>query len=347
MKVFTYSDYIRCIHNLRREDITGLAEEGVQYNLKVNNRKNSNKEIDKSHDKLIKDILKDKKEVAGLANQFFRPNEKVEASNLQKCTNSFVTKKYKSQEADIVYKLKDKDLYFLIEHQSTVDYNIPFRILDYSIDIVQEWKKGKRINKISKYPTVVPIVIYTGQVKWNVPKNIKYQQIKVTTYEKYRIDFGYNFIDVNEYNIEELLEKKTMFGYGMILEKSKNTKDFVENVKSIIKIENDVVRLEKLADMIVYLFGNVLEYDEQNELLNLINEKVGGNMATLAERIKAGDRKRMKQFEKRGEREGARRGKREAIQNIESQILKLGLDEDVVKKITNVTNEELKKLEAK
>lgn len=339
MKVFTYSDYIRCIHNFRRKDITGLAEDGVQYILKVNNKNNNNEKTDKSHDKLIKDILKDKREVAGLVNQFFRPNEKVEASNLQKCTNSFVTKKYKSQEADIVYKLKDKDLYFLIEHQSTVDYNIPFRILDYSMDIVQEWKKGKRINKISKYPTVVPIVIYTGQAKWNVPKNIKYQQIKVTTYEKYRIDFGYNFIDVNEYSIDELLEKNTMFGYGMILEKSKNTKEFVENVKYIIKIENDVVRLEKLSDMIVYLFGNVLEYDDQNELLDLIKEKVGGNMATLAERIKAGDRKRMKQFEKRGERE--------AIQNIASQILKLGLDEDVMKKITNVTNEELKKLEAK
>ena len=338
MKVFTYSDYIRCIHNFRREDITGLAENRAQYNLKVNNKSN-NEGTDKSHDKLIKDILKDKKEVAGLINQFFRPNEKVEASNLQKCSNSFVTKKFKSQEADIVYKLKDKDIYFLIEHQSIVDYNIPFRILDYSIDIVQEWKKGKRINKISKYPTVVPIVIYTGQAKWNVPKNIKYQQIKVITYEKYRIDFGYNFIDVNEYNIEELLGKKTMFGYGMILEKSKNTKEFVENVKFIIKIENDMVRLEKLSDIIVYLFGNVLEYDEQNELLNLINERVGGNMATLAERIKAGDRKRMKQFEKRGERE--------AIQNIASQILKLGLDEDVMKKITNVTNEELKKLDAK
>lgn len=338
MKVFTYSDYIRCIHYFRREDITGLAENRAQYNLKVNNKSN-NEGTDKSHDKLIKDILKDKKEVAGLINQFFRPNEKVEASNLQKCSNSFATKKFKSQEADIVYKLNDKDIYFLIEHQSIVDYNIPFRILDYSIDIVQEWKKGKRINKISKYPTVVPIVIYTGQAKWNVPKNIKYQQIKVITYEKYRIDFGYNFIDVNEYNIEELLGKKTMFGYGMILEKSKNTKEFVENVKFIIKIENDMVRLEKLSDIIVYLFGNVLEYDEQNELLNLINERVGGNMATLAERIKAGDRKRMKQFEKRGERE--------AIQNIASQILKLGLDEDVMKKITNVTNEELKKLDAK
>ena len=346
MKVFTYSDYIRCIHNLRRKDITGLAEDGVQYDLKVNNKKKNNKRTDKSHDKLIKDILKDKKEVAGLVNQFFRPNEKLEASNLQKCSNSFVTKKFKSQEADIVYKLKDKDIYFLIEHQSTVDYNIPFRVLDYSMDIVEDWKKGKRINKIFKYPTVVPIVIYTGQTKWNVPKNIKYQQIKVTTYEKYRIDFGYNFIDVNEYSVEELLAKDTMFGYCMILEKSRNTKDFVENVKCIIKIENDIVRLEKLADIIVYLFGNVLEYDEQNELLNLINEKVGGNMATLAERIKAGDRKRMKQFEKRGIREGKRSG-REAIQNIASQILKLGLDEDVMKKITNVTNEELKKLEAK
>ena len=346
MKVFTYSDYIRCIHNLRRKDITGLAEEEVQYNLKVNNKKNNNERTDKSHDKLIKDILKDKKEVAGLVNQFFKPNEKVKANNLQKCSNSFVTKKFKSQEADIVYKLKDKDLYFLIEHQSTVDYNIPFRVLDYSMDIVEDWKKGKRINKIFKYPTVVPIVIYTGQTKWNVPKNIKYQQIKVTIYEKYRIDFGYNFIDVNEYSVEELLAKDTMFGYCMILEKSRNTKDFVENVKCIIKIENDIVRLEKLADIIVYLFGNVLEYDEQNELLNLINEKVGGNMATLAERIKAGDKKRMKQFEKRGIREGKRSG-REAIQNIASQILKLGLDEDVMKKITNVTNEELKKLEAK
>ena len=56
MKVFTYSDYIRCIHNLRREDITGLAEEGVQYNLKVNNRKNNNERTDKTHDKLIKNI---------------------------------------------------------------------------------------------------------------------------------------------------------------------------------------------------------------------------------------------------------------------------------------------------
>ena len=303
MKIFTYSDYIRCIHNLKRQTtIRGLAEEGVKYNLEKTKEQKEDENSDKTHDKLIKDILKDKKEVAELINQFFRPNEKVEAINLQKCTNGFVSKKYKSKEADLVYKMKDKDLYFLIEHQSTVDYNMPFRILDYCIDIVQEWKKGKRISKISKYPTVVPIVIYTGQVKWNVPKNFKYQQVKVITYEEYRIDFGYNFIDVNEYSAQELLEKKTMFGYGMILEKSKNTKDFMDNVESIINLENDKERLEKLASIIVYLFGNVLQYDEKDKLLKLINEKVGDDMATLAERIKAGDRKRMKEFEKRGER---------------------------------------------
>lgn len=346
MKVFTYSDYIRCIHNLRREDITGLAEEGVQYNLKSANENDKNEDVDKSHDKLIKDILKDKKEVAELINQFFRPNERVEAINLQKCTNSFINKKYKSKEAELVYKLKDKDLYFLIEHQSTVDYNMPFRILNYCIDIVQNWKKGKRINKISRYPTVVPILIYTGQVKWNVPKNFKYQQVKVTTYEKYRIDFGYNFIDVNQYSIQELLEKKTMFGYGMILEKSRATEDFVKNIKLILEKENNSEQLEKLQDIIVYLFGNVLDDDEKNELFKLINEKVGDNMASLVERIKAGDRKRMKQFEKKGEREGKRIGKK-AIENITNQILKLDLDEEIMKKINNVTSEELKKLEAK
>ena len=56
MKVFTYKNYIKCIHTLRLNAIFQLAEENANYNInrnKINNR----------HDKLIKNILKDEKEM--------------------------------------------------------------------------------------------------------------------------------------------------------------------------------------------------------------------------------------------------------------------------------------------
>ena len=203
MNIFTYYDYIKCIHNINLKNVERLAEESEEYRLIPTKDKKiqlNEKTKDKPHDKLIKNILKDKKELANLVNQFLKPRQILKSENLQKYTNSYITKKYKSKEADIVYKMKDKKMYFLIEHQSTIDYNMPYRILNYCIDIIQEWTKEKRSKKIAKYPIIVPIVIYTGEQRWKVPLNYKEQQIKITTYEKYRIDLAYNLIDVDNYN---------------------------------------------------------------------------------------------------------------------------------------------------
>ena len=140
MKVFTYKNYIKCIHTLRLNAIFQLAEENANYNInrnKINNR----------HDKLIKNILKDEKEMRKFINNFLEPNEKIQSQDLIKYTNSYITKKYKSKEADIVYRLKSKEVFFLVEHQSKIDNNMPYRILNYCIDIIQEWKKSKKINQ--------------------------------------------------------------------------------------------------------------------------------------------------------------------------------------------------------
>ncbi len=49
---------------------------------------------------------------------------------------------------------------------------MPYRILNYCIDIIQEWKKSNKINQNTRYPIIVPIIIYTGNEKWKIPKNI-------------------------------------------------------------------------------------------------------------------------------------------------------------------------------
>lgn len=140
MKIFTYGQYIKCIHKLRLNAVLQLAEESTEYKLNKIEKKYS-------HDKLVKNILKDKNEAEKFINQFLEPREEVKAENLIRYTNSYITKKYKSKEADLVYKLKNQEIFFLIEHQSTIDNRMPYRMLNYCIDIMQEWSRNKKIRK--------------------------------------------------------------------------------------------------------------------------------------------------------------------------------------------------------
>lgn len=140
MKVFTYGQYIKCIHTLRLNAVLQLAEQSAGYSLEKS-------DVRYSHDKLIKSILKDKKEAEEFINQFLEPREKVNVENLMRYTNSYITKKYKSKEADLVYKLKNQEIFFLIEHQSTIDNRMPYRILNYCIDIMQEWSRRRKIQR--------------------------------------------------------------------------------------------------------------------------------------------------------------------------------------------------------
>ena len=75
--------------------------------------------------------------------------------------------------------MKNKDVYFLIEHQSTIDYSMPFRIAEYCILIMKSAIDEKHIkNKNYKFPLVYPIVLYTGKEKWNHKKYLEENQEK-------------------------------------------------------------------------------------------------------------------------------------------------------------------------
>ena len=263
MKVFTYYDYIKCIHSIRLNKRQRLSDEKVKYEIDDKKEESTNNE----HDKLIKTILKNKEEMAKLINNFLKPNKKVDSKNLVKYTNSYITKKYMAKEADIVYKLKDDEIYFLIEHQSKKDNKMPERILNYSVDIIHEWSKEKNIKKKTKYPIIVPVVIYTGDGKWNIPKNFKDVQIENNEYLNSKINIEYNLIDINKISVSKLLNQKSLFGYAMILEKEGGK---MSNVSERLRKEfkNDVKKAlqEEGTDGVV----KVME-DRANFILRMLN----------------------------------------------------------------------------
>ncbi len=278
MKVFTYNDYIKSIHTLRLNAVIQLAEENKSYGSK------------KTHDKLAKIILKNKDEVAKFINNFINPMEKIEGNNLIKYTNSFINRRYKYKEADLVYKLKDREIFFLIEHQSSIDYNMPSRLMNYCIDIIYEWSRNNNmLARKKEYPIVVPIVVYTGKEKWIIPKNFSENQRDDYTYNDYKIRMKYNLIEINNIPNQILLNEKSLFGYGMILEKSKGQDMLKENVELILKNNPPKHILEKLQEIFVYLLSSSIEDSFREEMVEKIEikikEGVDENMSCLQERL--------------------------------------------------------------
>lgn len=326
MKVFTYNQYIKCIHTLRLNAVLQLAEESAEYHL-------NNAEKKYSHDKLVKNILQDKKEAEEFINQFIEPREEVKAENLIRYTNSYITKKYKSKEADLVYKLKNQEVFFLIEHQSTIDNSMPYRMLNYCLDIMREWTRNRKIRRNTRYPIIVPIVIYTGNQKWKFLKNFKEKQIGNYVFERYKIDLEYNFVDVNKISKQILLEKDNMFGYSMFIEKAKNTEELIENLNIIIKSTKDNKNLEELTNIVSYLLNDVLEEKTQQELLEKIDRKVGEkNMSTLYDRLVAEGRRDIQ------------RGKKEKQHEIVKNMINLKLEDQIILETTKIKKEELEKI---
>ena len=68
-------------------------------------------------------------------------------------------------------------------------------------------------------PTVIPIIMYIGNQKWNIKQKNK---IRYTKFEENNIELGYNIIDFNLYSTKELKNKKSKINKYIILKKEMN-----------------------------------------------------------------------------------------------------------------------------
>ncbi len=354
MKIFTYDEYIKYIHTLRLNAVFKLAEESSGYQL------TKQKKGDNLHDKLVKKILKNKIEMEKFIRQFISTKLDVANGKLIKFPNSYITKKYKSKEADLVYKLEGQDIFFLIEHQSSVDIRMPYRILNYCIDIMYEWCRSKKLKQIKKYPIIVPIVIYTGDRKWNVPKNFSETQISTEILKNYKINIQYNLVDINQLSDNFLLEQNTMFGYGMLIEKAKDKNELLIKLDSIVQNCNNKEQLYELEDIVLYALDNALCNIEQEIIIEKIHKKVGEeSMSTLIDRLTAENKRILKQGRDEGMRDGIKNGIKTGIKTgmkngiqknkkeVIERMLSMNFEEDIILKISGATKQELEKVKEK
>ena len=237
MNVFTYKDYIKCIHTLRLNAAFKLAEESSKYKLPKDNIEDK---------KIIKNILKDKKEMANFINEFLESKEKIENKNLIRYDSKYISTRQKVDDNKLIKKKKNKDTFFIVDEVYELDNIVLYGILNYCISIMQEWNITNKIRGESKYPVIVPIIIYAGTKKINNKSIQNKKQIGDYIFKNYNINLNYNLIDINKTSIEFLLKCNNLVAFGMILEKSK---DKIELQNNLIKIsEKNDKKFKKLVN---------------------------------------------------------------------------------------------------
>lgn len=263
MKEFNYEDYLK-YQKLKIQEanrIFGLKEPDATYKLdKV--------KVDKPHDKIFKIVLSEKNEVVELLNRLLNLPKKLLEEDIEKYSTEHINYLFQESESDIIYKMKNQEIFFLIEHQRTIDYNMPKRILEYEVEIIKEATKGKNMTKKHhKLPTVIPIVIYTGSGKWNVEKYVQECQELLEGANKIKLG-EYYVLDANDYANEELEKDKFFFSKMLLLEKQKREEDIFYTLNKIIDSEKDKNNRLILKRVITFIMREKLPPENIDILLN-------------------------------------------------------------------------------
>ena len=283
------------------------------------------------HDKIFRTVLDRKADAISVINKTLKT--KLNPQDIEKYNSSFINKVFQNREADIVYKIKDKNIFILIEHQTKIDYSMSYRILEYEVAIMQSTIDLNKIkNKESKIPLVIPIVLYTGNKKWNAKK---YFEEKQENLEGYTNGLGnYNLIDINEFTEKELLEEDTFISKMMLIEKAQSTENIIDALRKIVKITKEEDK-STLRRIITIILEEKIGITKAKELIDKM-EGDEENMLAVIDMI----RKENQMYIDIGKKEGELNGKIKIVTN----MLKEKFNIEMIQKITGINKEEIEKI---
>jgi len=334
MVIFSYIEYLKYSRIIKEE--YSLNEEVAEY-------KYDNKKINHIHDKTFRKILDDKKEFTIFINKIFNLEEKLEEKDIEKYNRKFVSVDYTNQESDVIYKLKNKEIFILVEHQTKIDKKMPIRILKYELEIIRS--RMDENNRL-EFPIIIPIVLYTGKQRWNAKINYPSYNSELARYRGLK-KVEYNLVDINDYTIEDLYKENSILTKIMILEKSNKYIEIINNVDKIVNIVYDSkLYTQTQKEMLLNILNNTMINIVGNKKMKEYKIKLEGgeNMLALYEMIENERNEIYSTGIKEGKVKGKIEGKIEGIKAIAKKMLRMKFDKNTIMKATGIKEEELEKL---
>ena len=274
----------------------------------------------------------------------------IDFSRLVPLNRSFIPDTLREQESDLVFRVPFKSpgrsddllIYILIEHQSTVDATMGFRMLFYMLLIWdaqrREWDQKKVPQSERRLRPILPIVFYTGDRRWETPLGLESLMDIPEELSRFVPRFDTLFLNVKETDATTLTKADHPFGWLLtVLQKEGATKETLSEVliEAVLHLDTlDAAQAAQRREAILYLVSLILyrrPAEEHQELVSLVErhtpdmevETMAQSMAeVLMERgIEQGIERGIEQGIEQGIERGIERGMRETtIKNIRSVL---------------------------
>ncbi|WGM04079.1 Rpn family recombination-promoting nuclease/putative transposase [Arsenophonus nasoniae] len=308
------------------------------------------------HDAIFKQFLSEKE----TAKDFFDiwlPDEIKALCNLDSLkveSGSFIDSEMKNYQSDILYSVSTTKgsgyIYVLIEHQSTPDKLIAWRLMRYSMSAMH--KHLEQGNK--QLPLVFPILFYCGEQSPH-----PYSTHWLDCFEDRKLaeniyNNPFKLADVTTLDDGEIMQHKRI-ALLELLQKHIRRRDMTELLDSIVKLLSyNYYTDNQIITMFNYLIqeGNAQKPMEFITEIAKQSEKHEGALMTIAQALRQegkveGIQEGLQRGKIEGIQEGRQKEKKETTLNLAKQFLDNGVDRNTVKLSTGLSDYELDKLEDK
>ena len=160
----------------------------------------------------------------------------LDFSSVQRVNTTFIADNLREQESDMVFLLPFRDtdetevmIYILIEHQSTVDPVMGFRLLFYMCQIWdqqrQQWVSKNIPKRAWRFRPIIPVVFYTGGSEWQTLLSLETLMDVPQVLTRFIPRFETLFLGVKSESDASLLRGDNAFGWLMTVLKHEDVTD--------------------------------------------------------------------------------------------------------------------------
>ncbi|MHA7847383.1 Rpn family recombination-promoting nuclease/putative transposase [Serratia sp. D1N4] len=260
-------------------------------------------------------------------------------STLKLESGSFIERDLRAYYSDVLYSLKtgegDGYVYALIEHQSSPDRHMAFRLLRYAIAAMQRHLAAGH----DQLPLVIPILFYHGRVT-PYPYSMSWLEAFSEPELARQLYAGhFPLVDVTVIPDDDIMQHRRM-AILELLQKHVHQRDLGELLEQLVRL---LLAGYTTDDQLASLMNYVLQVGDTavpgafiRELAKRApqHEEV---LMTIAQKLE-------QQGIEKGRIEGRQEGEREATLKIARSMLASGLDRTLVTELTGLSAEDLAKI---
>lgn len=253
-------------------------------------------------------------------------------STLQLESSSFVEDDLRQYYSDILYSLTTADgqgyIQIVIEHQSSPDKHMAFRLIRYAIAAMQRHLEAGH----TRLPLVIPVLFYQGE-RSPYPYSMNWlDDFHDPMIARHVYGGAFPLVDITVIPDDDIMHHRSMAALTLV-QKHIRRRDMLR----LLDLLAELLMMEQMSrQQIMALVNYMMLAGEKQSIQPLLSElaqrvpKHGETLMTMAEELL---------------QEGIQQGKRNTLLEVAKSMLEHGMNKNTIVEITGLSQDELQQLE--